>query len=40
MRKIRGVSLAKEIQKNLTSKNWLLINNYDLKKYIELAKSH
>ena len=40
MGKIRGVTLAKHIQKNLTSNNWIPINDYDLKKYIELAKSH
>ena len=38
MGKIRGVTLAKHIQKNLTSNNWIPINDYDLKKYIELAK--
>ena len=40
MGKIRGVTLAKHIQKNLTSNNWIPINDYDLKKYIELSKSH
>ena len=38
MGKIRGVTLAKHIQKNLTSNNWIPINDYDLKKYIELTK--
>ena len=36
---IAGVTLAKHIQNNLTSNNWIPINDYDLKKYIELAKS-
>ena len=40
MGKIRGVTLAKHIQKNLTSNNWIPINDYDLKKYIELTKCH
>ena len=35
---IMGVTLAKHIQNNLTSNNWIPINDYDLKKYIELAK--
>ena len=39
MKQIRGVTLAKHIQKNLTSNNWIEINDYDLKKYLELAKS-
>ena len=36
---IGDVTLAKHIQKNLTSNNWIPINDYDLKKYVELAKS-
>ena len=40
MGKIRGVTLAKHIQKYLTSNNWIELNDYDLKKYIELASSH
>ena len=36
---IKGVTLAKHIQNNLTSNNWIPINDYDLKKYVELAKS-
>ena len=40
MGKIRGVTLAKHIQKNLTSNNRIPVNDYDLKKYIELANSH
>ena len=35
---IKGVTLAKHIQNNLTPKNWIQINDYDLKKYEELAK--
>ena len=31
MGKIRGVTLAKHIQNNLTSENWIPINDYDLK---------
>ena len=38
MGKIRGVTLAKHIQNNLTSNNWIPINDYNLKKYVELAK--
>ena len=33
-----GVTLAKHIKNNLTSNNWITINDYDLK-YVELAKS-
>ena len=36
---IKGVTLVKHIQNNLTSNNWIPINDYDLKKYVELAKS-
>ena len=36
---ISGVTLAKHIQKNLTSNNWIPINDYDLKKYVELSRS-
>ena len=36
---IRGVTLAKHIQKNLTSNNWIPINDYDLQKYVELSRS-
>ena len=39
MGEIKGVTLAKHIQNNLTSNNWIPINDYDLKKYVELAKS-
>ena len=39
MGKIRGVTLAKHIQKNLTSNNWIPINDYDLQKYVELTRS-
>ena len=35
---IKSVTLAKHIQNNLTSNNWIPINDYDLKKYIELSK--
>ena len=38
MGSINGVTLAKHIQKNLTSNNWIQLNDYDLKKYIELTK--
>ena len=34
---IKGITLAKHIQNNLTSNNWIPINDYDLKKYLELA---
>ena len=40
MGSIKGVTLAKHIQNNLTSNNWIPINDYDLKKYVELATSH
>ena len=39
MGSIKGVTLAKHIQNNLTSNNWIPINDYDLKKYVELATS-
>ena len=34
---IRGVTLAKHIENNLTSNNWIPLNDYDLHLYIELA---
>jgi len=37
MGSIKGVTLAKHIQNNLTSNNRIPINDYDLEKYIELA---
>lgn len=36
---IKGVTLAKHIQKNLTSNNWIPINDYDLQKYVELSRT-
>ena len=36
---IKGVTLAKHIENNLSSNNWIQLNDYDLTKYIELAKS-
>ena len=39
MGKISGVTLAKHIQNNLNSNNWIPINDYDLEKYVELSKS-
>ena len=40
MGSIKGVTLAKHIQNNLTSNNWIPINDYDLEIYIELAQLH
>ena len=37
---IKGVTLAKHIENNLFSTNYIPLNDYDLNKYIELAKSH
>ena len=37
---IKGVTLAKHIESNLFSTNYIPLNDYDLKKYIELSKSH
>ena len=37
---IKGVTLAKHIENNLTSTNYIALNDYDLNKYIELSKSH
>ncbi len=34
---IKGVTLAKHIEKNLTSNNWIPLNDYDLHLYIKLA---
>ena len=36
---IKVVTLAKHIQKNLTSNNWIPINDYDLQKYVELSRT-
>ena len=37
---IKGVTLAKHIGNNLTSTNYIALNDYDLNKYIELSRSH
>ena len=38
MGKIRGVTLARHIQKHITSNNWITLTIMTLKKYIELSK--
>tara|TARA_B100000575_G_C23063890_1_gene612537 strand:+ start:990 stop:1241 length:252 start_codon:yes stop_codon:yes gene_type:complete len=39
MKEIKGVTLARHIQNNLTSNNWVQVNDYDLHLYVELASS-
>ena len=40
MKQIRGKTLAQHIRNNLTSNNWVEINDYDLHLYIKLASSN
>ena len=40
MKEIKGVTLARHIQNNLTSNHWVEINDYDLHLYVELTNSH
>ena len=40
MGKVKGKTLAQTIRKNLTSNNWVEINDYDLHLYIKLASSN
>ena len=39
MKEIKGVTLARHIQNNLTSNNWVQVNDYDLHLYVELSSS-
>ena len=38
MGQIKGVSLAKHIENNLTATNYIPLNDYDLNLYVNLAK--
>ena len=38
MGSINGVTLAKHIEHNLTSNNWISINDFDPKLYVKLTK--
>ena len=40
MKQIKGKTLAQHIRNNLTSNNWIEINDYDLNLYVNLANSH
>ena len=40
MGKVKGKTLAQTIRNNLTSNNWVEINDYDLHLYIKLACSN
>ena len=40
MGKVKGKTLAQTIRNNLTSNNWVEINDYDLHLYIKLASSN
>ena len=39
MRKVKGETLAQHIKNNLTSNNWVEVNDYDLNLYIKLTNS-
>ena len=40
MRKVKGETLAQHIKNNLTSNNWVEVNDYDLYLYVKLASSN
>ena len=40
MKQIKSKTLAQHIRNNLTSNNWIEINDYDLKLYLKLANSN
>ena len=40
MKQIKGKTLAQHIRNNLTSNNWVEVNDYDLKLYLKLANSN
>ena len=39
MKEIQGKTLAQTIRNNLTSNNWVEVNDYDLNLYVELTNS-
>ena len=40
MKEIRGKTLAQTVRNNLTSNNWVEVNDYDLHLYVKLANSN
>ena len=40
MKEIKGKTLAQHIRNNLTSNNWVEVNDYDLHLYVKLANSN
>ena len=40
MDKVKGKTLAQHIKNNLTSNNWVEVNDYDLYLYVKLASSN
>ena len=39
MGKVKGKTLAQHIRNNLTSNNWIEVNDYDLNLYVKLTNS-
>ena len=39
MKEVRGKTLAQHIRNNLTSNNWVEVNDYDLNLYVKLTNS-
>ena len=39
MGKVKGKTLAQTIRNNLTSNNWVEVNDYDLNLYVKLTNS-
>ena len=39
MKEIKGKTLAQHIRNNLTSNNWVEVNDYDLNLYVKLTNS-
>ncbi len=39
MKEIKGKTLAQHIKNNLTSNNWVEVNDYDLNLYVKLTNS-
>ena len=40
MKRIKGKTLAQHIRNNLTSNNWVEVNDYDLNLYLKLTNSN
>ena len=40
MGKVKGKTLAQTVRNNLTSNNWVEVNDYDLHLYAKLASSN